>query len=198
MTVIEKLDELDAEVRAAEGRVRELELEQAKVRRVHDRALVPLRDYHRALGAGEIEPDPEREAELERELEAATRHVTRRPVVTGGTVSDFVAVDERVEARLAGATEALEAARNRRDGFLHRSRAELAAEMLPVAERAAREIVDHHDAAADARAAYHEASRRLHRFGVSDLPDDPRTDPAEVVALRRFAERGLLRPEEVS
>jgi hypothetical protein len=199
MSAIKRLDELDAEVRRAEARVRELELERAKVGRAHDRALAPLADYHRALGAGEAEPDPERESGLERELDAATRHLTRRPIVTNGRISDWAWSDPRLDARAEGATDARDAAERERDGYLDAHRADLVAEALPALEAAAGELADRYEAAAEAEGPYRDALRVLERFGsVADrAPDPPRVDGREVAAIRRLAERGLLRPEEV-
>ena len=196
MNAIEKLDKLEAKVREAASRVAVLEVEQAKATRAHDRALGPLRDYHRAIGAGEIEPDPAREAELEAELERETRHVTRRPVLTGGRVSEFVAVDERVEAQLDGARSALDRAETERDRFMSVHQADLIAEALPVAESAARDLALRLEAADGS--AFYAAARQLYRFGVEPtlVPEVPRVDRGEVRALRRFAENGLNRPED--
>lgn len=189
MMMIEKLKTLDDRVAAAEARVRELEAERAKVSRAHERALGPIRDYHRAIGAGEIEPDADVEARLEAELERATRSLSRRPVLTGGEVTDWTTVDERVEAQAEGARDALEAARAERESFLHQHRGELIAERMPVALDAARELAERHEATRSAGGAYREATRELHRLGFDgELPPEPALDRRAVAALRRFAE----------
>ena len=194
--MIARLETLDAEVARAEARVAELELERTKATRAHDRAMGPLRDYHHEIGRG-AEPDPEREAELERDLESETRHLVRRPILTGGQVSDWEVHDERVEAQLAGAIEVRDEAIVARDVFLNRHRADLAAEAAPAAEDAAREVARCHEELREASAAFHAASQPLLRFGVSldAVPEAPAVDYRKVAAVREFAERGLHRPE---
>jgi hypothetical protein len=128
----ERLAELQAAVTEAKERLREIEGERARMGRELARASAPLQAYYEELGAGEREADEELEAKLAADVRearsGATLRLNKAPTdpakVTGG---DWV--DERVEAKLAGARRALEDREAKLSEFLRGNR-ELVAEWI--------------------------------------------------------------------
>ena len=193
----DRLAELEAAIRAADNRVRELDAECRKARRSHERAVSPLRSYWVEVGRGDRERDPEREAELEAAARDADATLTMRPVLVEGRLSDLVPVDERLEAQLAGAREALAEAEGTRDGFLATRGPALVAEALPEA----RELLAACRAALDSYgeevAAYEAKVRELIRYGApsEEFPEPPRLDGQAAAAFRLAERRGLFGEE---
>jgi hypothetical protein len=189
----ERLAELEVAVAAADRRARDLDAECRKARRSHERAVGPMRDYWREIGGG-AERDPDREAELEAGVRAADSALTARPIITDGRVTDFVAVDEALEAQLDGAREAHEAAVAERDRFLAANGAALVAEALPEAREALAACRAALGAYAEAAAAYEARVRELIRYGApaDEFPEAPAVDAQEAAAFRNAARRGLF------
>jgi hypothetical protein len=125
-----RLVELRHAVGDSDRRVTEAEAELARSRRSVDRATGPLREYYERVGAGEIEPDGERERDLRAAVAAAQATVSLRPVMVSGETR-WDAVDERAEALLAGARRGAEAARAAVRDFAAEHFERLAAERLP-------------------------------------------------------------------
>lgn len=192
----DRLAELEEAIVAAEARVRDLDAECRKARRSHERAVGPMRDYWRTVGAG-AERDPDREAELEATARDADATLTMRPVLVDGRVTDFVPVDEALEAQLDGAREALAAAEHARDGFLTGRGPALVAEALPEARKALAACREALDSYGEEAAAYEAKVRQLIRWGApaEEFPESPAVDPQEAAAFRLAERRGLFAGE---
>src|SRR4051794_34773464 len=93
----ERLAELDEAVRATDAGVRQADAEAREATRAHARALVPLREYWRAVGAGERQRDEATEAELDAAVREVQGAMSMRPVLVGGKLSDLVPTDERLD-----------------------------------------------------------------------------------------------------
>lgn len=106
-----RLAELQAAVAEARDRLSSIEAERRRTNREIARAAAPLREYFEEVGAGERESDPELEARLAAEVgEARSTAVLKfsRAATDPAQVSGADWIDERVEAKLAGAMRALE------------------------------------------------------------------------------------------
>jgi hypothetical protein len=128
-TALERLEALRAAVRAAQARVGELESRRSRTGGALERAKGPLREYYEAVGALEVEADPEREAELLAAVREVEASVSIRAVMDSGNVR-LEAVDERLEGELRGAVRAVEAAESEVGRFIDSHREELAGELL--------------------------------------------------------------------
>lgn len=91
-------------VRDAEARVADLEGEQRRASRALDRAKAPLAAYWQQVGAGDRDPDGVEEARLIAAVRDTEAVVTLRPTSDGR----LEVLDDRVEAMLAGARQALD------------------------------------------------------------------------------------------
>ena len=128
----QRLAELQAAVGEAERRLQRIEGERRRVTGELARATAPLAAYYEEVGAGEREPDPALEERLSAEVRdsraTATLRLNRAPTdpshVTG---ADWV--DERIEAKLAGAQRALTERREELAAFL-RDNGELVGEWM--------------------------------------------------------------------
>lgn len=190
-----RLAELQGAVEEAKERLRSIEGERSRMGRELARASVPLRAYYEEVGAGERDPDEALEAQLAADVRRLRSTATLRlnkaamdeAKVTGG---DWV--DERIEAKLAGAKRALEDREHELTEFLRGNR-ELVAEW--VAEAA--EVRDVCEARwEEVRAEFRRWQSMVGRWGPflaangiepSELPPHPLTgierDPSRGVPL---------------
>jgi chromosome segregation ATPase len=163
-------------VAAAERRVRELEAERRSAARKLAGARAEYGDYWHAVEAGERERDQHVEDQLAAAVQSLGSVVTMRPVLNQGRVSEFEAIDERVEAQLEAARTKLEDRRRELADYLAEHRVALVAERLPVARRIG---ARHAEAVAELAAAdaawFAEVRALIHDYGVSaaDIPPRP-------------------------
>lgn len=155
---LDRLAELDVELRQAQGRLSELEAHRTSSIRDLDAAKAPLDAYYEAVGAGERSADPEVEAGLLETVRHAGAHVRLEagPDLRSGAMT-LVAVDERAERMVAGAQRAVVAAQQTVAAFLQVERAGLAGELAGMAAAAR----DAQQAAVPALAQAVDADRRV-------------------------------------
>lgn len=127
-------------VAEAKARVAELEAEQRKVARSLDRAKAPLADYLEQLEAGEREADPKLEAELTAAIREVEQGVTIRPSLRGsergGRQVAVEVLDDKLEARLAGARRRVDEAERAVEHHLRSRFDDLASELVAEGRRA--------------------------------------------------------------
>ncbi len=127
-----RLAELQAAVEEAKARVRSIEGERSRAGRELARASAPLRSYYEEVGAGEREADEGLEAQLAADVgklrSTATLRLSRA-ATDPAQVSGADWVDERIEAKLAGAGRALEEREHELTEYLRDNR-ELVAEWI--------------------------------------------------------------------
>lgn len=105
-------------IQAAAAEVERLRQERRESQRRLEAAQASLSDYWERIGAGDAQPDPDREAELEAELRDLKAVAAIRAQRVEGRVTSVEFVDSRIEARLAGAERALEDRRRDLHEFL--------------------------------------------------------------------------------
>ena len=128
----QRLEELQAAVAEAEGRLYAIERERRRVAAELARATAPLTAYFEEIGAGEREPDPALEEKLAADVRDARATATMRisrSATDPAKITGADWVDERIEAKFAGAQRALEERREELTAFLNYNR-ELAAEWV--------------------------------------------------------------------
>jgi len=162
-TALERLEELEERVRAAEAREHAVSVGRGRARREASRALGELLALEGSVGAGEREPDDDEMMQLR------------------GTVRDAeeAASDDVWGARLAGARRAVEEAERERDdhGRLHFS--EMAAEEAAYDAPVRDELQAAYERLSDAETAYALRVRRwvriapYGRLSASDVPALP-------------------------
>lgn len=131
-----QLEALRAQVRDAEAHLAELETEArdvvARYRGLRAAHLAELEDVE----AGRRKRDEEAERELLAELDELERRLTMKPNQMGGVDP----VDERLEARIAGARAALDGRRDAVAAFMRRGFGDLAFELTAEAREAAERV----------------------------------------------------------
>ena len=177
-TAWEELEELRLAERHARERLENLTARQRRAGRALDAAMGPLREYHEAIGAGEREPDAAEEARLRAEVDRVQATVTFRAVPSGEGGTTLEAVDEALEAQVAGARRAVEERRADVQRFFHHQFDRLAGELTVDARAAAEAVAQAHAALRAAHRPYRDVRRRWRALldGVGlpfDLPADP-------------------------
>ena len=151
-------------VEQAKAKVAELEAEKQKAQRAVERALAPLTDYHRAIGAGEREPDAEEEARLEEAVERAQAESRQRVVsnwrAESGDGLTVETVTPRIDGQLAGAREAVERREGELRAFLARRFDDLAAKLAEQAREARGRFEQAWEAVREAEAEWQEVAQR--------------------------------------
>jgi len=127
-------------VAEAKARVDELEAEQRKVAHSLDRAKGPLASYLEQLEADERDADPTLEAELTAAIREVEQAVTVRAALRGsergGRQVAVEVVDDKLEARLAGARRRVDEAERAVEHYLRDRFDDLAAELVADGRRA--------------------------------------------------------------
>lgn len=174
----DKLAALEEAVRTAQAAKDQAEAESRKANRRAASAAGPALEYARAVAAGEREPNPAEEAELE--AAAVPRPFIGMRISGGiGGQPTVVYFDRRAEAAVAGAFEAVMRAENAVAAYVSEAAAELQAELRAKAEEARAELVGAYErfGAASARWAgvRNTWARHGERWGIApaQLPSHP-------------------------
>lgn len=194
---LQRLDELKQQVQAAEARLHELEAQKREAERDVDRALAPLHEYYRQVGAGEREPDPAVEEELQAGLRAAESESTPRLVYNPRAESDAAAarvemVNPRLEGMLEGARDALQRCEQEYQRFVAARFEDLVAELAAEAGAVMKRYRAAWDKALEADREWQAVRSRwkplvdADAFGWENFPESPlsnvKTIPAPVPA----------------
>jgi hypothetical protein len=134
-TGLARLEELRADVAAAEERVRELEAEAKKAERRIDAAKAPLLGYWADVEAGRREPDEVLEAELLSAVRTAEGSVSLSVIHDSGGAR-LRATDDETTARLQGAREVVQQRKDALSHYVVDAREELVADLVPRSEAA--------------------------------------------------------------
>jgi len=170
-------------VSEAKARVAELEAEQRKVARSLDQAKAPWLAYVEAVEAGEEEADPKREQALVAAVREVEQSVTVRPALRGsergGRQVAVEVLDDKLEARLAGARRRVDEAERAVEHFLRDRFDDLAAELVADGRRARDRFQGAWDQVREADAEWSTLLRRwqpllaVGGIAVEDLPQHP-------------------------